>query len=303
MLELEWVAPTQFAVNVVVTLFPSTPAVDAILIFKNNNATHHSELITNACTIDTTWVLPSDAVLKSALGSNSGATDFTHTNVPFTSALEQHFRPGDYWDGTTASGQNRYAGAGRSSNGQMPFFHVESEQLGAGVTVGLGWSGQWNANFTGTSMDDYASKEESGSGVSIRAVASLEGARFVVLPQEELRTLRVLVSSYNRSELSAALVVGSGIIEASAVPPSSPSSPGNSPPTQTGYFDEALPLHSVGLVVLRRIILAHYAARTSDASRELIYPKIAALGYPGNVSDGHGYVRNRSKLLSQCSAS
>ena len=67
--------------------------------------------------------------------------------------------------------------------------------------------------------------------VEIRATASLEGASFVLLPEESVRSLRMLVTSYDRTELSA------------------------------GYGKEELPLHHVGLTVLRRSILRHYAVR------------------------------------------
>ncbi len=56
----------------------------------------------------------------------------------------------------------------------MPFWALESESHGAGLFVGLGWSGQWNATFNSS---------KTSSGVEIRATASLEGASFVLLPE------------------------------------------------------------------------------------------------------------------------
>ena len=56
----------------------------------------------------------------------------------------------------------------------MPFWALESESHGAGLFVGLGWSGQWNATFNSSKIS---------SGVEIRATASLEGASFVLLPE------------------------------------------------------------------------------------------------------------------------
>ena len=90
--------------------------------------------------------------------------------------------------------------------------------------------------------------------VEIRATASLEGASFVLLPEESVRSLRMLVTSYDKTELSA------------------------------DYGKEELPLHHVGLTVLRRSILQHYAVR--DLGGELFFPKIAALGYPADVTTG-----------------
>ena len=51
---------------------------------------------------------------------------------------------------------------------------LESESHGAGLFIGLGWSGQWNATFNSS---------KASSGVEIRATASLEGASFVLLPE------------------------------------------------------------------------------------------------------------------------
>merc|ERR1711971_252536 len=74
---------------------------------------------------------------------------------------------------------------------------------------------------------------------------------------EHIRHMRILVASFRANEFDT---------------------------VDGGYEGEAIPLHAVGMTVLRRIILDHYSVR--DSANELIFPKIAALGYPANVSGG-----------------
>ena len=65
----------------------------------------------------------------------------------------------------------------------------------------------------------------------VHASGPLTAYRCLPLLQESVRSLRILVTSYDRTELSA------------------------------DYGAEPLPLHHVGLTVLRRNILRHYAVR------------------------------------------
>ena len=344
-LSLRWTSPTLFAVTAVVTLWPDSAAVESLLRFANHNTSHNSPLLTEANALDTTWALPADAKLETSSGSSSSSSDFTAVSVAMPAGTSVGFRPDDYYDGPGPKpGTNRYAPAGRSSNGKMPFWALESETRGAGLFIALGWSGQWNATFNSTAVtaaanvevheeDESAADDQLGLGggcadvprpkapcpggwwadktgicqqgcpsgaqgrdphsgrclcgkvapdskcelqwscvdglccggpappppgpavpVEIRATASLEGASFVLLPGESVRSLRMLVTSYDKTELSA------------------------------DYGKEQLPLHDVGLTVLRRGILRHYAVR--DPAGELFFPKIAALGYPADVSTG-----------------
>jgi hypothetical protein len=137
-LSLQWTSQTQFAVNAVVTLWPDSAAVDSLLRFTNHNTTHNSPLLTEACALDTTWALPADAMLQTALGSDSNARDFTGVSAAMPAGKSLGFRPADYYDGSHGANE-RYAPAGRSSNGQMPFWALESETRGAGLFIALGW--------------------------------------------------------------------------------------------------------------------------------------------------------------------
>ena len=71
-----------------------------------------------ACALDATWSLPADAILETALGSDSSPSDFGNVSIPMPAGKSLGFRPDDYYDGQDGS-QERYAGAGRSSNGKV----------------------------------------------------------------------------------------------------------------------------------------------------------------------------------------
>ena len=71
-----------------------------------------------ACALDATWSLPADAILETALGSDSSPSDFGNVSIPMPAGKSQGFRPDDYYDGQDGSTE-RYAGAGRSSNGKV----------------------------------------------------------------------------------------------------------------------------------------------------------------------------------------
>ena len=158
-ISLQWTSPTLFAVNAVVTLWPASAAVDSLIKFSNHNTSHNSPLLTEACALDTAWNLPADAMLETSLGSISSARDFTAVSAAMTAGTTLTFRPDDYYDGP-----NRIAAAGRSSNGKMPFWALESQSRGAGLFIGLGWSGQWNATFTSSPTNTTTTTDRTDGG-------------------------------------------------------------------------------------------------------------------------------------------
>ena len=66
---------------------------------------------------------------------------------------------------------------GRSSDGEMPFFNIDSGS--GGMAVAVGWSGQWEARF------------EPAAG-SLHAQAGQQVTHFKLLPGESVRTPRML---------------------------------------------------------------------------------------------------------------
>jgi len=130
LLSVEWTSPTSLAAKASVTLWPVTagapPAVEWVLEFANHNDTHRSGVITDANALDATWALPNDATLETARGSDSNPADYGNMSYSLTPAVLRPFRPANYYNGRNGTTEIT-AGAGRSSNGQMPFFALESE--------------------------------------------------------------------------------------------------------------------------------------------------------------------------------
>jgi alpha-galactosidase len=71
---------------------------------------------------------------------------------------------------------------GRSSDGAMPYFNLESP--GGGLIVAVGWSGDWTVSF------------ESLSDKRVRIIAGLKASHFRLRAGEQVRLPSVLVMSY-----------------------------------------------------------------------------------------------------------
>eukprot|EP00658_Telonema_sp_P-2_P044823 TRINITY_DN3272_c0_g1_i7.p1 TRINITY_DN3272_c0_g1~~TRINITY_DN3272_c0_g1_i7.p1 ORF type:complete len:688 (-),score=118.99 TRINITY_DN3272_c0_g1_i7:535-2598(-) len=245
-LELEWSSPSLLSVQAIVTLLPEVvvpaaspnPPVDWLLRFANNNASSASGVLSHLAGLNYSWAAPDHPAIATADGSHSDQADFTHRRYPLNSTTPLAFAPEDYYNGHN----NPTAGAGRSSNGQMPFFALESGEIG--VHMALGWSGQWRASFQAT---------RSGT---VNSLLASNASGFVLLPTEAIRHFRVMVASWKSGELDGV----------------------------SDYSADTIAMGQVGLVVLRRVILSHYAAR--NAAGHLIYPKVASLGYPNWIWTG-----------------
>ena len=70
------------------------------------------------------------------------------------------------------------AEGGRSSNGVLPFFNLQRK--GCGLILGIGWSGQWLANFV-------------RDGDSMRVTAGMERTRLSLHSGERIQTPRILM--------------------------------------------------------------------------------------------------------------
>lgn len=74
---------------------------------------------------------------------------------------------------------------GRSSNQNAPFFNISKN--GKGYVVAIGWTGQWNVQFT-RSNDD----------ITIRS--GIESTNFKLMPGEKFRTSSVVIMPYGENE-------------------------------------------------------------------------------------------------------
>ena len=73
----------------------------------------------------------------------------------------------------------QFGSAGSSSNQELPFFNIETPE-NRGVLVGLGWTGNWQAEFT-------------ASGTQLESKAGMPTTNFRLHPGEQVRGPRVLL--------------------------------------------------------------------------------------------------------------
>jgi len=74
---------------------------------------------------------------------------------------------------------------GRSSNGDLPLFQVHDSRLEAGIYVGIGWSGQWEAE---------AGVDRKSGQFALRA--AMPGIHLRIPPGERIITPKILLGSY-----------------------------------------------------------------------------------------------------------
>ncbi len=150
------------------TVFKDFPAVEWVLKFKNTGGTE-TPLLSNIQALDARWRSPDNQyTLHHALGVGEGVAARAEDFRPLSRKLE----PG--------SSLRMAPLHGRSSWGDsLPFFNVEMTQ-GQGVILGIGWTGQWLADF-----------KRDTSSLNIRA--GMELTRLKLYPGEEIRTPKVLL--------------------------------------------------------------------------------------------------------------
>ena len=146
----------------VATIYRNHPAVEWVLRFRNDGAAD-TPLLADINSLDARWPVAADepVTVHRALGSSALPTDFQ----PLTEVLP---------DGQSVA----FAPAGgRSSNGALPFYTVQWP--GGGVTVGIGWSGQWQTKVARTG--------------SVHLQTGLELIHTTLHSGEEIRSARVLL--------------------------------------------------------------------------------------------------------------
>ena len=166
-------AYTGLKVCCVCEVFADFPAVEWVVKFSNDGA-DDTPIIENVQALDTilTRTDSSEFILHRALGSSATKMDFAPVDEPMPPNAKVRLAPI----------------GGRSSNTHvLPFFNIEApvenpdEDGGEGVMVGIGWSGQWAAEFL---RDD---------DTSLRILAGMELTHLKLHPGEEIRTPRILL--------------------------------------------------------------------------------------------------------------
>lgn len=155
---------TGLEVRVEAVAYRQFPVVDWTLYLRNGG-TQPSPLLEQVLPLELNYELGTEvkAVLHHHVGSLATASDYAPQESVLDPGTERRFAPV----------------GGRSSNGVWPYFNLA---LGSsGVIVGIGWPGQWSAEF---------SRASSGA---IRLRAGQELLRARLLPGEEIRSPRVVL--------------------------------------------------------------------------------------------------------------
>jgi alpha-galactosidase len=154
-------------VRIEVERFKDLPAVEWVA-FVTNAAPTDSPRFEQLQALDLALGLPqsSGLILHWAKGGVASFDDFAPQDTPLKAGAKLRLQPG----------------GGRSSSQVLPFFNLEG--AGAGVVLGLGWTGEWAAEFA---VD--------AQGVAF-VKAGLERTRLVLRPGEQIRTPRMLMLFY-----------------------------------------------------------------------------------------------------------
>lgn len=132
--------------------------------FKNNGTTA-SPVIGNILAVDSSVEIE-NPVLTTAEGSDAGATDFQAISV----------------DLAQETAYQMASNGGRPSQGAWPYFDISNGEYG--VIGGIGWTGNWKADFV----------HDSGT---VSLAAGMQQTRISLLPQEQIRTPMVLLTFFS----------------------------------------------------------------------------------------------------------
>ena len=158
-------AKTGLEVRVEAVRFGDFPAIEWV-VYLANRGTADTPLLSDLLPLDAHFSLPAEPGRSAILHYSKGALCCIDDYAP----VEKPLSPG--------SDVRLATGGGRSSSEVLPFFNLDLG--GAGVLVGLGWSGQWAATF---GCDPQ-------KGVFARS--GMETTHLKLHPGEEIRTPRIL---------------------------------------------------------------------------------------------------------------
>ncbi|MBQ7299014.1 MAG: alpha-galactosidase [Clostridia bacterium] len=155
------------AVTATVQMYRDFPVVDWVASFENTTD-HPSPIVSDICIVDTV-IEGSSPILIHNNGDNCNETGYTITYTAL--------------DGGTAVSKAPKGGTPCCDDG--PYMRLQYEDFG--VNIGIGWTGGWSAQFTGTA---------DGAAVSIGQAR----CHMTILPGEVMRTPRVTMQAYAGDE-------------------------------------------------------------------------------------------------------
>jgi len=162
------------------TLLPGLPAVEWVLRLTNRGEGPAAPLHDISALHSTFPKYGAPAVLHRSRGSTAERTDFEP--IPYAPTNWRDHEPSPYWtagEPLDAANVRFCSVGGRSSNGYLPFFDVQTGNRG--LTIGIGWSGQWVADVA------------VGDGDEVLLQAGMPDCHFVLEPGESIRTPRILL--------------------------------------------------------------------------------------------------------------
>ncbi len=193
--EYRWTDPkTKLVVAANVRYLDPYGAADWIVTFENQGSAD-TPLIENVLALDATLCFGADMVpwtIHTLKGDNCDATSWAPLDRELDADKEVAFAPV----------------GGRSSNGAFPFWNIlprkttETEHTD-GVFFALGWTGQWNANFT--RVKDKRSL--------LRATAGMETFASVLRPGEKIRMPRALYMPWSGDRVASQALFGRMMME------------------------------------------------------------------------------------------
>ncbi len=152
-------------------------AVEWFLTFRNISR-HNTPKITSIKVAD--YKMSEDAAkgftVRYCTGTGTDEEDFTINEFDLRASVVRHFTP-----------QNGLSSKGES----LPFYNVISRGADAGLVLAIGWTGSWNARFTGVTSTEY------------KLFAGLENANFYLRPGEEVRTPLVATVFWKGADAAA----------------------------------------------------------------------------------------------------
>ena len=151
--------------------FADSSALEYCWIFENQG-TQPTKAIADVAALDLTLADASNTQLVSSTGGLTGPFDGTPPGfVVSASGLTQS---------TTLS-----AAGGCSSNNSLPFWVLHNNSTNSGRFVGVGWSGQWGADFRPVAGQD-----------SVRLTIGMSGTNIALPAGERIVSPRILLGSY-----------------------------------------------------------------------------------------------------------
>ncbi len=148
-------------------------ALDWVLEFENQGD-RDTPLLEAIEPLDATFASTGAGTVHHARGSKAQPDDF----APLTDVLAP---------GKTVSFEST---GGRSSQGSLPFFNLETDH--GGVIGAIGWTGHWRASFTAAEK-----------GGSIRVQAGMTKTHLVLHPGEKIRTPRIVLMKWSGEDWNA----------------------------------------------------------------------------------------------------